>query len=108
MKYYIKRELNEYGPYSLADLQRYVAQGNFALTDLTRSEGMADWVPVSQVLGNMPAAPPPQAPTPGAAPYPTGLMQPVAAQPAGMQTGMAYGAAPAQQVAGLVPPDFHW
>lgn len=54
MKYYIQRQLNEYGPYTLADLQRYVAQGSIQLSDLTRSEGMTDWVPVSQVIGNIP------------------------------------------------------
>ena len=36
----IKRDLNEYGPYTLADLQRYVAQGNIVMTDLARSEGI--------------------------------------------------------------------
>jgi GYF domain 2/Domain of unknown function (DUF4234) len=72
MNYYIKRELQEYGPYTLADLQRYVASGNILLTDLTRSEGLNDWVPVSQVIGNIPvpvAAPAPAAGDPGAA-YP--------------------------------------
>ena len=43
MKYFIQRELNEYGPYTLADLQRYVSQGSILLTDLTRSEGMTEW-----------------------------------------------------------------
>lgn len=90
MKYHIKRELNEYGPYTLADLQRYVAQGNILLTDLTRSEGLADWVPVSQVLGNIPV------PVPAA----TGTVY--AGTP-------GYGAAAAPAVtAGPVPPDFHW
>ncbi len=55
MKYFIQRELNEYGPYTLADLQRYIAQGSILLTDMTRSEGMTEWVPVSQVIGNIPA-----------------------------------------------------
>jgi len=66
MNYFIKRELNEYGPYSLADLQKYVASGNILLTDLCRSEGLTDWVPVSQVIGNIPvpaAAPQPAAGT---------------------------------------------
>ncbi len=58
MKYYIQRGLNEYGPYTLADLQRYVASGNILLTDLTRNEAMQEWVPVSQVIGNIPLAPP--------------------------------------------------
>src|SRR5690349_15327966 len=65
MKYYIRRDLNEYGPYTLADLQRYVAQGNISLNDLTRSEGMTEWVPVSQVIGSIPG---PAAPAPPAAP----------------------------------------
>src|SRR5260221_11316085 len=54
MNYFIKRDLSEYGPYSLADLQKYVASGNILVTDLCRSEGLADWVPVSQVIGNIP------------------------------------------------------
>ncbi|MCI0351414.1 MAG: DUF4339 domain-containing protein [Acidobacteriales bacterium] len=59
MNYYVKRGDQQYGPYSLADLQRYVQQGNIAPTDLARSEGMQNWVPVSQVLGNIaiPSAP---------------------------------------------------
>lgn len=113
MKYYIKRDLNEYGPYTLADLQRYVAQGNISLNDLTRSEGMADWVPVSQVIGNIPPVPSPQAPAAavsGAA-YPTGMQATgYAAQPAVSPGGVAYaqGAYVAQAVGGPVPPDFHW
>ncbi len=101
MKYYIKRELNEYGPYTLADLQRYVAQGNIQVSDLTRSEGMPDWVPVSQVIGNIP------------------IPVPAPVQNAGvpMYGGASYGtagtvycgaAAAAPAPAGPVPPDFHW
>jgi GYF domain 2 len=92
MKYYIKRDLNEYGPYALADLQRYVAQGNILLTDLARSEGITDWVPVSQVLGNIPV----QVPAPMAV-------------PAGTVYGMTgYGVASAPVASGPMPPDFHW
>jgi hypothetical protein len=53
MHYFITRGEQQYGPYSLAQLQSYVQQGNIALTDLTRSEGMTEWVPVSQVIGNI-------------------------------------------------------
>ena len=67
MKYYIQRGLNEYGPYTLADLQRYIASGNIQLSDLTRSEAMTEWMPVSQVIGNIPL-PAPAAP-PSATPY---------------------------------------
>src|SRR5262249_51198120 len=53
MNYFVKRGEQQYGPYSLADLQRSVQQGNIAPTDLARSEAMQDWVPVSQVIGNI-------------------------------------------------------
>jgi len=55
VQYFVKRGEQRYGPYSLADLQKYVQTGNIAPDDLTQSEGMADWVPVSQVLGNISA-----------------------------------------------------
>lgn len=80
MNYTIKRGEQQYGPYSLAELQRYVASGNILLTDLCRSEGMADWVPVSQVIGTIPV--------PSAAPQ-----APVAAAP-----GTVY----------PDPPSLHW
>jgi hypothetical protein len=81
MNYTIKRGEAQYGPYSLADLQRYVASGNILLTDLCRSEGMADWVPVSQVIGTIPV--------PAAAPAPA---------PAGFAPGSA----------NPDPPSLHW
>jgi hypothetical protein len=40
-----------YGPYTLEDLQRYVASGNVLPTDLAKSEEMPDWVSVAQILG---------------------------------------------------------
>src|ERR1700722_20395821 len=55
MEYFVKRGDERFGPYSLSDLQQYVHSGNVTLEDLTQSEGMADWVPVSHVLGNIPA-----------------------------------------------------
>jgi hypothetical protein len=92
MNYFIKRDLNEYGPYSLADLQKYVASGNILLTDLCRSEGLTDWVPVSQVIGNIPV--------------------PVAPQPAaGAVDGSAAGASGYAAVAVSqypAPPNLHW
>ena len=39
-----------YGPYTLEDLQRYLASGNVLPTDLAKSEEMSDWLPVSQIL----------------------------------------------------------
>ncbi|HWX53240.1 MAG TPA: DUF4339 domain-containing protein [Verrucomicrobiae bacterium] len=108
MKYYIQRQLQEYGPYTLAELQRYVASGNILMTDLARSEGMTDWVPVSQVIGNIPVAvPPPLPPVPAAGGYVAPAGQVYGGQPAN-----AYGVAPAPNVpapgSGPIPPDFHW
>jgi NADH:ubiquinone oxidoreductase subunit 6 (subunit J) len=58
MLYHVSRSGQNYGPYTLEDLQRYVASGNVLPTDLAKSDEMPDWVPVSQVLGaSMPAAP---------------------------------------------------
>lgn len=55
MEYFVKRGEQSFGPYSLPDLQRYVQSGNLVAGDLAQSEGMTDWVPLSQVLGNIPA-----------------------------------------------------
>jgi hypothetical protein len=51
MLYHISRNGQNYGPYTLEDLTRYVASGNVLATDLAKSDDMPDWVPVSQVLG---------------------------------------------------------
>jgi GYF domain 2/Domain of unknown function (DUF4234) len=127
MKYYIRRDLNEYGPYTLTDLQRYVAQGNIALTDLTRSEGMTDWVPVSQVIGNIPAPSAPgtaySAPAAASTSYAGGTPSTGGTVYSGTPAygggtpsmgGTVYGGTPAYGnvqagAAGTqVPPDFHW
>ena len=101
MKYYIQRQLNEYGPYTLADLQRYVAQGSIQLSDLTRSEGMTEWTPVSQVIGNIPI---PVAAGAAAGGYAggTGTVYGDGANVYGAQ-----GAVPIA-IAGPVPTDLHW
>jgi len=54
MKYLVKRGAEQFGPYSLADIQQYVQSGNISLGDLAQREGMSEWVPVSQVIGNIP------------------------------------------------------
>jgi GYF domain 2 len=51
MTYQVSRNGQMYGPYTLEDLQRYVASGNVLPTDLAKSEEMADWLPVAQILG---------------------------------------------------------
>jgi hypothetical protein len=100
MNYYIQRQLPEYGPYTLADLQRYVAQGNILLTDLTRNEGTTEWVPVSQVIGNIPAAPPVPAALPAGGTVYAGNAAPA---------GTAHPVAAVQPLpGGPMPPDLHW
>src|SRR5262245_7216158 len=68
MNYWVSRGGQQYGPYALADLQRYVASGNILPTDMARSESMNQWLPVSQILagggGQAPQPPAPQAATP--------------------------------------------
>lgn len=108
MKYYIRRDLNEYGPYTLAELQHYLAQGNIAPSDLARAEGATDCVPVSQVLGNIP--PPSAAGTPvpssgvGGGPYSGGALP----NPGGPVYSGTPGYANAAAAGSLVPLDFHW
>ncbi len=72
MNYMLMRNGQQYGPYTLADLQRYVAAGNILVSDLVKSEGMENWVPLSQIIGNIPVpvAPAPQWTAPQASPYP--------------------------------------
>jgi hypothetical protein len=55
MEYFVQRGEQRFGPYSLSDLQQYVQSGNLVAEDLAQSEGMTDWVPLSRVLGNIPA-----------------------------------------------------
>jgi len=75
MLYHISRDGQNYGPYTLEDLQRYVASGNVLLTDMARAEDATEWVPVSQLLGagavgagaaQQPVIAYPAAPVPGA------------------------------------------
>lgn len=53
MTYQISRDGQEFGPYSLADVQRYVGTGNILLSDLARAEGSTEWLPVAQVVGTI-------------------------------------------------------
>jgi hypothetical protein len=73
-----------YGPYTLEDLQRYVASGNILGTDMAKSEDMPDWLPVAQILGT--AGTPGYTGTPGA-----GIPTPAYATPSTYpQPGIAY------------------
>lgn len=89
MKYRIKRGEQEFGPYSLAELKQYVAEGRVVPTDLALSEGMDDWAPVQSVIGDI------------------GLAQPVAA-PATASLGL-FGTGDAATLPDVPsPPGLHW
>ncbi len=60
MNYFILRDGEQYGPYSQAEVQRYLRTGDIFPGDLSRTEEMNQWLPVSKVLGS--AAPPPPSP----------------------------------------------
>src|SRR5258708_36137695 len=62
MTYYISRSGQQYGPYTVAELQTMIAQGQVSATDNAWGEGMASWAPVSEILAGASAAPsqPPQ------------------------------------------------
>ena len=85
MNYRVKRDDQEFGPYSLSDLQQYVQSDHILLQDLAQSEGMIEWVPVSQILGDIPI--------------------PLAIQ-AGAYGGLDPDAATSQIVP--LPPNLHW
>lgn len=72
MNYMLMRDGQQFGPYTLADLQRYVASGNVLVSDLVKSEGMENWVPLSEVIGNIPVpvVSSPQWTAPQVSPYP--------------------------------------
>src|SRR5689334_15193172 len=57
MDYFVHRGDQKFGPYKLADLQRYVQSGNISIEDMVESEGTAGQVSVSSVLGNVAFAP---------------------------------------------------
>jgi hypothetical protein len=81
MTYQVSRNGQMYGPYTLEDLQRYVASGNILPTDMAKSEDMPEWLPVAQILGAVGTAGPAAIPIPAYAapstyPQPSGIAYP--------------------------------
>jgi len=75
MNYMVKRGEESFGPYTLLDLQKYLQEGRVLPGDLAQSEGMTEWVPVSQIVGNIPL--PALAPAGGAAAVPAQPLVPL-------------------------------
>ena len=81
MTYQVSRNGQMYGPYTLEDLQRYVASGNILPSDMAKSEDMPDWLPVAQILSTAGATGAAAIPTPAYAapstyPQPSGVAYP--------------------------------
>ncbi len=69
MQIHIDRGGERFGPYSLEDVNRYLADGTLLPSDLGWHDGAMDWVPLPQVQGVNAGGPPPA--PPGGPPAPT-------------------------------------
>jgi hypothetical protein len=58
MLYTVTRNGQNYGPYTLEDLTRYVASGNISPSDMAKSDEMTDWVSVESLVNAGAATPP--------------------------------------------------
>ena len=58
MMIHISREGQQFGPYSLEEVNTYLADGSLLPTDMAWFEGAAGWVPIAQVPGVASAATP--------------------------------------------------
>ena len=65
MNYQVRDGDKSYGPFTLSELQAEVQSGRIAASAVVQSEGMTDWLPASQVVGDIPV---PVAPLPKAGP----------------------------------------
>jgi len=59
VSYFILRNGEQYGPYSPADIERYLTVGGIVVTDLARTDEMNRWLPLADIIRNTP--PPPTA-----------------------------------------------
>lgn len=55
VSYLVQRQGQQFGPYTLEVLRRYVAEHRISLSDFAWSQGMPSWMPVSQIIGNIPS-----------------------------------------------------
>ncbi len=51
MLIHIQRDGQQFGPYTLEDLNQYLADGSLLPSDLAWYEGVSDWIHMNQVLG---------------------------------------------------------
>jgi hypothetical protein len=84
MNYFVYRNQQEYGPYSLSDLQTYVANGSLSASDQVRNDKGGPWTILSQLLqpAAQPAAAAPAPPVVQAQPEPVAYVPPAPVPPA--------------------------
>ena len=58
MKIHIDRNGERFGPYSIEEINAYLAAGTLLPSDLAWKDGMTDWLPVQQISGVMAATGP--------------------------------------------------
>ena len=80
MQIYVGKGGQQLGPFSLEEINRKLADGSFAASDLAWYEGAAGWAPLSGVAGVV--IPPAAAVTPVPTPVPSPAPAPIAASPA--------------------------
>jgi len=72
MQVHIDRNGERYGPYSIEEINAYLANGTLLPTDLAWQYGMTDWLPVSQISGVVMPGDPVATPIPPSQPVPNG------------------------------------
>lgn len=88
MNYTVKKGETQLGPFTLAQLQEEFRQKRVSADDLAQSEGMKDWVFVSQIVGNVPV--PTTAYGASAAPAPAPLPVETVALPPNLHWGILF------------------
>jgi len=79
--YYLGKNGQQSGPFSMEQLQTMATSGQIAPADLLWTQGMAEWKPASSILsGVFPAQPTP--PTPGVEPTASAVPPPPPSRPA--------------------------
>ncbi len=58
MQVFINKDGQQYGPYTLDQVNEYLVQGSLQATDPAWHEGMADWCPLNQIAGVVDASSP--------------------------------------------------
>ena len=51
MQIHINRDGQDFGPYTLEQVNQYLQEGSIVATDMAWHEGMPDWMPLPKVQG---------------------------------------------------------